>query len=297
MPFIDSVPIFSQVKSAWQAITGDMEAARDTQVRFAQTTLVVSQVYSLVQAIAGDYAGAEETQLSFVGHVSKVVDAIPVVGHVKGGIHHLAGDEAGALRAYKSSSRSTGATGGALVGLVTAGPVGAYAGALAGGACVDVLVTSIDSAVQGEHRPFGLCRQVEDLCREPTVANAADTALTFLWPERNLGADEPDSPAARAVQPPPPAAAAPVAPAAPAVPSDPAPAAAAAAPAVAADGAGEDEDSPLIDPLCNDHHLDRRMNPCGHLICAQCAARLHPRVCPYDRREARPIKHRSLTAE
>ena len=66
-----------------------------------------------------------------------IVDAIPVVGHVKGVVHYACGDQAGGDKAMVASSRSTCVAGGAAGGFLVGGPVGAVAGGMAGGAARD----------------------------------------------------------------------------------------------------------------------------------------------------------------
>ena len=116
--WMDTLPVVSQCKSAFQAVCGDLKGARKTQERFLKTCPVVSQGTSAVQALMGDTEGARETQLEFVGFVNDTVDSIPVVGHVKGGIYYVCGDTEGGDKAMKSSSRTTGVIGGGVVSRV-----------------------------------------------------------------------------------------------------------------------------------------------------------------------------------
>ena len=88
MGAVDSVPVASQIKSGVQAIAGDTKGARETQENFLNTCPVVSQGKTIVHLCAGDNEAAKETQLKFVKGVSDFADGVPVVGHVKGGIHY-----------------------------------------------------------------------------------------------------------------------------------------------------------------------------------------------------------------
>ena len=99
---MDSFPVLSQCKSFVQFVCGDTEGARKTQVRFLKTCPGVSQGTSAVQAIMGDSEGARETQLEFVEFLSDTADAVPAVGHVKGGIHYTCGDKAGGDKAIRA---------------------------------------------------------------------------------------------------------------------------------------------------------------------------------------------------
>lgn len=89
------------------------------------------------------------------GTLNDATDSIPVVGHVKGGIHYAFGDKNGGDQAMKLSSRTVGVLGGGAAGFLVAGPVGAVAGGIAGGAALDGITTVIDSAVHDEYRPAG----------------------------------------------------------------------------------------------------------------------------------------------
>ena len=124
----DSLPLISQAKSAVQA------AARETQWKFLDTCPVFSQGKSFYHWCEGDDEAARETQLKFVKGVGDFVNGVPVVGHVKGGIHYACGDKDGGDNAMKAASRTVGVVGGGVVGGLAGGPVGAIAGGIAGGA-------------------------------------------------------------------------------------------------------------------------------------------------------------------
>lgn len=87
--------------------------------------------------------------------LNDAVDGVPVVGHAKGAIHYLVGDEIGGGKAMKSASRIVGVIAGGAGGLVVGGPVGAVAGGMAGGAAADAIISGADSAVHNEWRPYG----------------------------------------------------------------------------------------------------------------------------------------------
>jgi len=86
--------------------------------------------------------------------VVDIADGIPVVGHVKGGIHYAVGDREGGDKAMKAASRTVGVIGGGILGMA-GGPAGAIAGGVAGGAVMDGVITGTDSLVHGEFRPSG----------------------------------------------------------------------------------------------------------------------------------------------
>ncbi|CAI8035286.1 Glutathione amide reductase [Geodia barretti] len=122
----------------------------------------------------GDTEGARETQLEFVGFLNDSADSIPVVGHVKGGIHYVCGDTEGGDKAMKSSSRTAGVIGGGVVGFVVGGPPGAAVGGAAGGLLVDGLTTGIDSAVHEEFRPAGTVAAVNTLVEGKSKSVSGD---------------------------------------------------------------------------------------------------------------------------
>eukprot|EP00439_Symbiodinium_sp_Y106_P055428 s4204_g7.t1 len=160
---VDLFPGLSQTRSLFQLIAGDVKGAERTQQNFIRQCPGLSQVTSAVQAIAGDTKGAAETQKQFGGAMSSLADGIPIVGHIKGGIHYACGDDEGGERAMKGASRTVGAIGGGAGGFLVGGPVGAVAGGIAGGAAVDGITTGVDSAIKGEFRPSGVVESVKNM--------------------------------------------------------------------------------------------------------------------------------------
>lgn len=65
---IDAIPILSQFKSLFQAMSGDTAGARRTQENFSKQAPIYSQVRSAVEAIAGDKESAKKTQLEFLNN-------------------------------------------------------------------------------------------------------------------------------------------------------------------------------------------------------------------------------------
>ena len=102
-----------------------------------------------------------------------VLNGVPVVGHIKGGIHYACGDKDGGDQAMKAASRTTGVLGGGAVGIL-GGPAGMIAGGVAGGnfqkisknfkkflncqklgAAMDGITTGVESKVKGKYTPSG----------------------------------------------------------------------------------------------------------------------------------------------
>jgi len=112
--------------------------------------------------------------------ISNAVDSIPVVGHIKGGIHYACGDNKGGDAAMKSSSRSVGVVGGGIAGFCVGGPLGAAAGGVAGGAAMDGAITGIESAIVGKYTPYGLVENGTDIAKDPGNVGAWVDGVTTI---------------------------------------------------------------------------------------------------------------------
>ena len=163
---MDWMPVVSQLKSIVQAVSGDAEGAKQTQENFTKQCPVVSQVRSAVEAISGDTQAARDTQLEFVGLLSNVTNAVPVVGHIKGSIHYAVGDKEGGHQAMKASSRSVGVVSGGVGGFFLGGPVGAVVGGIAGGATMDSITTGVESLIHDEYKPNGFLRSIDNIKKD-----------------------------------------------------------------------------------------------------------------------------------
>ncbi|GMT25480.1 hypothetical protein PFISCL1PPCAC_16777, partial [Pristionchus fissidentatus] len=178
----NTLPVISQTKSLVQLATGDKEGARATQEKFFHECPIVAQATSAVEyVIDRDGERAKETNLRSAKVISNFADGIPVVGHVKGGIHALAGDSDGAKAAVKSANRSVGVVGGGAVGFIAGGFVGAVAGGIAGGAAMDGLQTGISSAYHKEFRPAGSIAAMKQAIDNPTGATVFDAVAVPVF--------------------------------------------------------------------------------------------------------------------
>eukprot|EP01032_Pedospumella_encystans_P023751 gene23751-26880_t len=148
MGSVNSIPVISQFKSFLQAITGQIAAAKKTQLDFIHECPVVSQITSFVQACWGDLAAASATQMRFLANLSHVADALPVVGFVKGLVHAILGDIDSMIASFKAQGRTAGCIIGGLLGMFS-GPLGAYAGGVLGGLSVDALYSLIEGELHG----------------------------------------------------------------------------------------------------------------------------------------------------
>ena len=171
---MDSVPVFSQCKSAFQALYGDTEGARKTQEKFLKTCPIISHATSGIQAYMGDMEGAWKTQLGCANFLNDCADAVPVVGHIKGVIHYACGEKERGDKAMKSSSRFSGVLIGGMAGFAVGGPPGAFAGGAAGGLAMDALTTGMDSAIHHEFRPSGTIAAVNMLVEGKSKSVSGD---------------------------------------------------------------------------------------------------------------------------
>ena len=151
---LDTIYGVSQVKSLLQWIFGDSEGAKCTQENFSKGAPIVSQIRSAVEAGRGDHQAARETQMFFLKNMESQIDGIPLIGHVKGGVHLLLGDTERGEEIIKGASRNTAV----IIGAVAGGP----AGALAAGVGYDAVVTGLDSLAKGEWTPYGVVGDMEN---------------------------------------------------------------------------------------------------------------------------------------
>lgn len=163
----DWIPLVAQVKSIVQISAGDEEGAKQTQETFAKRCPIVSQTVSVYQAFNGDMVGAKETQMEFLGMINDTVNSIPIVGHAKGMVHYVAGDKIGGDEAMKSASHTTGTIGGGIAGFGLLGPIGAIAGGITGGAIMDATITTADTLIHDEDRPYGYFNQIKQIKEKP----------------------------------------------------------------------------------------------------------------------------------
>lgn len=61
---------------------------------------------------------AQDLQEKFASDMQRVIDTIPVVGHIKGGVHYALGEPEKGEHALKAASRSTGVVLGGVGGLL-----------------------------------------------------------------------------------------------------------------------------------------------------------------------------------
>ncbi|XP_028671094.1 uncharacterized protein LOC114661984 [Erpetoichthys calabaricus] len=164
---MDAIPIFSQVKSLVQVISGDHKGAKATQKNFLKLCPGVSQGTSVVQALSGDKEGAKETQKQFLKGMNGALDSLPVVGHVKGTVHYICGDKEGGHNAMKAATRTTGVMAGGVGGFLVGGPVGATVGGMMAGVAMDEAISITDVLVCKEKQLYGTLGIIQHIVEDP----------------------------------------------------------------------------------------------------------------------------------
>lgn len=145
----DVIPGVAQIKSVFQLIAADPSGAAKTQMNFLNEGLGTSQLRSAYFMVTGERKKAAEVQGKFFSNLEGLADALPVVGHVKGAIHLLAGDNEHGWNALKSATSSAGT----LLGAAMLGPIGALGGHL----LTDTAISVGDFALNGnKSRPHGV---------------------------------------------------------------------------------------------------------------------------------------------
>lgn len=90
--FWDIIPVISQGKSLFQLIFGEKEDAAKTQKNFLNFGVGPSQLRSVYFVATGEPKKAWGIQKECLSSLEGVLDSTPIVGHMKGGVHLLAGD-------------------------------------------------------------------------------------------------------------------------------------------------------------------------------------------------------------
>lgn len=148
-PFWDMVPLVSHLKTLVQLVCGDPEGGETTANNFNNDGLGISQLRSLYYLLTGDVDRAVDVQKRFAENFEVVLDSTPVLGHVKGAAHLIAGDTEHGWSAVKQATSTTGSVAGAML----AGPVGSVLGHVA----TDGLISLADWAINRDGaRPHGV---------------------------------------------------------------------------------------------------------------------------------------------
>ena len=181
----DWIPGISQLKSGFQLICGNPKGAWETQKNFVKkcpgVSHVVGGVVYTVGAIADDDEAKNYGKEALIGGtrtLSDVADGFPLLGHLKGGIHHLVGDEEGGNRALISATRSSVVMTSGAVGFVVGGPVGAICAGAGSGVTFDGVHTLSEANKDGPHGVWALGSRHTSGDIFDTVVGVASDACT-----------------------------------------------------------------------------------------------------------------------
>lgn len=154
--FWDMIPVIAQGKSLVQLIFGDKDGALKTQENFLNEGLITSQFRSAYSLVTGEPKKAWDIQKKSLSNMQVVIDNVPLLGHIKGGIQLIAGDHDGGWQALKSATSTCGS----ILGGMLAGP----AGAIGGNLLMDSLITTTDFLInQNQSQSHGLISYINNL--------------------------------------------------------------------------------------------------------------------------------------
>lgn len=154
-PIIDMIPGIAHLKAATQILYNDKNGADQTFYNVNNDGLFTSQGRSIAQLFKGNVSEAVKIQSKFVSNLEPIVDGTPIIGHVKGVVHHILGDHEQGWNVIKSATSSTGA----VIGGVFGGPAGAVAGHL----LTDAAITGVESAINKDFKPHGIIDYVSKI--------------------------------------------------------------------------------------------------------------------------------------
>lgn len=170
---VNSIPIISQAKSFVELCAGDEAAARRTQVEFTRVCPGASQITSFVYACKNDNEEATKIQKECGRAMEGLADGIPVVGHIKGGIHYAMGDQTKGDECMVGATKSTLVlAAGVATGGVGGGAVAAAFAGIAVGTATDAVVGAIDRDENGCYKSRGVIGSVDNVGKGKDVINA-----------------------------------------------------------------------------------------------------------------------------
>lgn len=164
---VDNYPVISQVKSLVQAVSGNMEGARETQDHFINDNPVLGDVNYLIKLSKGDKAAAKKIRRRANKAWSRSANNVPVVGHIKGALHLSQHENKRAKEAFESANRATALW---TAGILSAGP--ALPAAVVATA---IGYDAIDSLVHKKTR--GLLETVHKAVDHPNSSNVYDAIV------------------------------------------------------------------------------------------------------------------------
>ncbi|KAI9550557.1 hypothetical protein GHT06_005059 [Daphnia sinensis] len=154
-------PIVAHLNAGIAKLFGDDETAKkcwDGGNSSLNALPVVGHVKGVGHYICGDIDGGDKAMVNATRTTLNMADGIPVVGHAKGVVHYVCGDVDGGNKAMKAATRTTAVMGAGAGGFLIAGPAGAVAGAVGVGANWDV----IDAAVTDGEEINGIAEIIDN---------------------------------------------------------------------------------------------------------------------------------------
>ncbi|TFK45348.1 hypothetical protein OE88DRAFT_1223907 [Heliocybe sulcata] len=127
------VPLVSQLKSLFQAVTGDLSGARTTQEQFLD-------------------AWAHHTRQT----IGDLIDGVPIAGHMKGIVHLAMGNTEAAVHSEEAATRTTVVLAAAALTASTGGASAPIVAGVMAGVAADAITTEIETLRHGELSPQGV---------------------------------------------------------------------------------------------------------------------------------------------
>lgn len=110
-------------------------------------------------------------------YVDSFINGIPLVGHIKGGMHYATGDIEGGRTAMKAATRTSAVVAGGVVGFSILGPVAAVCGGAISGLASDAVITAYDTECKGTPQPYGSMEAVADTQDRDKLCKAGATLV------------------------------------------------------------------------------------------------------------------------
>ena len=165
------------------AITGQAEKAEELMdeagkawVEYSEKNIIVGPIRAAINKAQGNEAEHDRILQSTLDAFASTVDSVPGVGHVKGVVHYIAGDQAAGDQSMIAASRSTVVV---AAGLATGGiGAGAVVGGMAsigGGLAYDGVHSLLDK--EEKHGMWNIVNEAEE-CKSPN--DAIDLGLGII---------------------------------------------------------------------------------------------------------------------
>ena len=155
--------LFGPVKATFQLMCDDKEGAAQTMDEFTKTNPLLFPIRAATDLIVDGPDEAGKTCKTFGRALDNMANSTPVVGHLKGAVTGLCGDEERGEEILKQATRSTVVFGAGVAGFAGAGPVGAFALGAEAGTLWDLTRAATGGPAHGVARLVTAIRDDEDL--------------------------------------------------------------------------------------------------------------------------------------